>query len=171
MSHLWKALDFKASEFFSIDLLAAVGGAVGGVLLALHHPALVTTALPTLAGLVGVIIGAVLAGVAIQSAFMDERFLAKVNRIDRDPVRYMAPFLFTAVLGVVAALALTFLALTTSTAPGWWRGLIGGVAGFFSLYALVSLIPGLDTLVQFIGLKAEAAKIEDEVTPRRAQGR
>jgi hypothetical protein len=34
---------------------------------------------------------------------------------------------------------------------------ITGAAGLFSLYSLVSLAPGLDTLVQLIGLKSLAA--------------
>lgn len=162
MAHLRKALDFKASEFLKIDLLAGLLGAAGGALLGSLRPQLLPTGLPVLAGLVGVIIGAVLAGAAIQSAFMDEKFLAKVHRIGRNPVTYLAPFLFTAVLGVCAALAVTVLAFTSVTAPTWWVGTISGTAGFFSLYTVVSLIPGLDTLVQFIGLKSLAAQVPDE---------
>lgn len=162
MAHLRKALDFKASEFLKIDLLAGLLGGAGGALLGTLRPELLSSGLPTLAGLVGVVIGAVLAGAAIQSAFMDEKFLAKVHRIGRDPVTYLAPFLFTAVLGVFAALAVTALAFTSITAPGWWLGTISGVAGFFSVYTVVSLIPGLDTLVQFIGLKSLAAQVPDE---------
>lgn len=171
MGYLAKALDFRASELLSIDLLAAVGGGVGGALLGIHHPQLVASGLGTLSGLVGVIIGAVLAGAAIQAAFMDERFLAKVHRIGRDPVRYLAPFLFTAVLGVAAAVALTALAMTSVTAPGWWRGTITGLTGFLSLYTLVSLLPGLSTLVQFIGLKSLAAQVPDDAQTPHAQGR
>lgn len=171
MGKLAKALDFRASELLGVDLFAAVAGGVGGALLGIYRPALVASGVGTVAGLVGVIIGAVLAGAAIQAAFMDERFLAKVHRINRDPVRYLAPFLFTAVLGVLAAVALILLAVTSATAPAWWRGTIAGVSGFLALYALVSLIPGLSTLVQFIGLKSEAAQVQDEVTPRLAQGR
>lgn len=170
MGQLRKALDFRASELLGIDLLAAVGGGVGGAVLGIHHPQLVAESVSTVAGLVGVIIGAVLAGAAIQSAFMDERFLAKVHRIGRDPVAYLAPFLFTAVLGVLAAVALVLLATTAVTAPAWWRGVVTAGAGFLSLYTLVSLVPALDTLVQFIGLRSLASQIPDEATPK-AQGR
>lgn len=171
MSHLRKALDFRASELLGIDLLAGLGGAVGGALLGIYRPQLVASGLPTLSGLVGVIIGAVLAGAAIQSAFMDEKFLTKVHRIGRDPVTYLAPFLFTAVLGVCAAIALAGLAFTSVSAPDWWRGVITGAAGLFSLYTLVSLIPGLDTLVQFIGLKSLAAQVPDEAVQPKVQNR
>lgn len=175
LKHLRQAVDFKASELLGFDLLLAAGGAVGGTLLAVHRPELVTQGIAVVAGLVGVVIGAVLAGVAVQAAFMDEAFLRKVARIGRTPVHYLAPFLFTAALGVLAALGLVVLAFTSVTADVWFRGVAGGLVGFAATYTLASLLNGLDTLVQFIDLKAEAAAVPDETAdvrqlPRREQG-
>ena len=36
---------------------------------------------------------------------MDQVFLRKLKAINKEPIRYLAPFIFTAVLGVSAALA------------------------------------------------------------------
>jgi hypothetical protein len=127
-----------------------------------HRPALVATGLPVVAGLVGVVIGAVLAGVAVQAAFMDGAFLRKVARIGRTPVYYLAPFLFTATLGVLASLSVTVLAFTSLTAEAWFRGAAAGTVGFTAVYTLASLLHGLDTLVQFIDLKG---------VPRRSRTR
>lgn len=167
MKHLRSAIDFKASELLGFDLLLAVGGAVGGVLLGLRRPELVANNVGTMATLLTAIIGAVLAGVAIQAAFMDQAFLQRLAAISREPVRYLAPFIFTAVLGVFASLSLVLLGLTSTTALPAWRGIITGAAGFLSVYTLASLLPALDTLVQFIGLKAEAAAVE--VAPGQAR--
>jgi hypothetical protein len=163
MKHLRQAIDFKASELLSFDLLLAVGGAVGGTILGLRLPRLLGNGLPVAAGLVGVVIGAVLAGVAVQAAFMDQAFLRKVAKIGREPVFYLAPFLFTATLGVLAALGVLVLSFTTVTAASWWRGTAAGVTGFLTVYTLTSLLNGLDNLVQFVGLKALAAEVADDL--------
>ncbi len=164
MKHLRQAIDFKASELLQFDLLLAAGGAVGGALLGVKRPQLLWDNVDTAATLVTAVIGAVLAGVAIQAAFMDQSFLRRTARIGRDPVRYLAPFIFSTVLGVLAALSLLVLSLTTVSAATAWRGTIAGVSGFLSVYTLASLLNGLDTLVQFIGLKADAAALPDEST-------
>jgi NAD/NADP transhydrogenase beta subunit len=107
-SSLRDALDFRLfSEVLKYDLYIALAGLVGGVLAEVKS----ITALPLLiavaAGLVGVIIGAVIAGVAVLAAFMDQSFLRKLKAINREPVRYLAPFIFTAVIGVIASLTVT----------------------------------------------------------------
>ncbi len=79
-------------------------------------------------------------------------------------MRYLAPFIFTAVLGVLASLALLALGLTATTALPAWRGTIGATAGLLTVWTLASLLPALDTLVQFISLKSEAAALPEETS-------
>src|SRR5688572_22999140 len=104
MRHLFRALDFHLSELLRIDLGLGVLGGGGAIWLALNHPQRVATSLSLSQSLVGVILGAVVAGVSIQAAFFDPSFIRKIRAIGRDPVHYMAPFLFTVVLGVAAML-------------------------------------------------------------------
>lgn len=163
-SSLREALDFRLfSELLRYDLYIALVGGAGGVVAEVKS----ITALPLLislaAGLVGVIIGAVIAGVAVLAAFMDQVFLRKLKAINREPVRYLAPFIFTAVLGVIAALAVLVVAAVPSEAPGWLRGIAGGLAGFFVTWTITSLLPDLKMLVDFVGLKMDATDVPDDV--------
>jgi uncharacterized membrane protein (UPF0136 family) len=41
-------------------------------------------------------------------------------------------------------------------------GTVGGLTGFFSIWAISSLIYGLDSLVQFTNLKMDAAEVPDD---------
>ena len=172
-SSLRDALDFRLfSEVLKYDLYIALAGLVGGVLAEVKS----ITALPLLiavaAGLVGVIIGAVIAGVAVLAAFMDQSFLRKLKAINREPVRYLAPFIFTAVIGVIASLTILVVAAIPPDAPVWLRGTAGGLAGFFVTWTITSLLPDLKMLVDFVGLKMDATDVPDDVgvpqpAPRR----
>ncbi|SUE16619.1 Uncharacterised protein [Rhodococcus gordoniae] len=160
---LRQALDFKLSEILRFDfLLAGIGGVAVGVL-AWHRPELVIANSPWLAGAVGVIIGAVVAGISVQVAFLDQPFLRKLRAIQVNPVKYIAPFLFTAVLGVVAVLVLIAMSSFTPTAPRVVFSVVSLVGGFLGLWTVLSLVAGLDTLVQFVHLKVDALDVPDDI--------
>lgn len=166
LSHLRSALDFRASELLGLDSLLAVAGAVGGALVAVKLPTALEGAVSVVAGIVGVVIGAVLAGAAILAAFLDQSFLRKIAAVGREPVYFIAPFLFSATLGTFASLVLIVAAFTTPTAPTWFWGCLGGFGGFFTIYTVASLLPALNTLVQFLALRADAAQIPDDFHTR-----
>jgi hypothetical protein len=113
------------------------------------------------AGHVRPIIGTVIAGVAIQTAFMDQSFLRKIRAIDRNPVTYLSPFLFTAVIAIFAMVGIIILSTLSAKSPAALLGTISGLAGFFSIWAIISLLYCLTTLVQFMGLKVDALDVPD----------
>lgn len=161
MRHLFRALDFHLSEILRVDLAAGVIGCGAAIWLAINHPERVPQVLTIGQSLVGVILGAVVAGVSIQVAFLDASFLRKLRAINRSPVRYIAPFLFTVVLGVVAMLVLLTLSAMNAEGPAYVT--ISAIAGLLTVWAVASLIPGLDTLVQFVGLKLDALEVPEVV--------
>ncbi|OIQ85134.1 hypothetical protein GALL_330280 [mine drainage metagenome] len=170
LSGLRGALDLQVSELLRVDFAFGVVGACAGVVLAIVAPARLIASVGILTGLVGVIIGAVIASVSIQVALFDQTFLRKLRAIGREPTRYMAPFLFTVVLGVVAMIGLIVLGSMTVTTPTAVLALVGGATGLFSVWTIVSPLPLLDSLVQFIQLKMDALDVPDDVDikPRRS---
>ncbi|MGI5285135.1 hypothetical protein ACQEVF_17625 [Nonomuraea polychroma] len=168
LQHLWRALDFKLSEILQADFVVALLAGTGAVVLSLVSPEALLRAVPVAAGLVGVVIGAVLAGVAVQAAFMDQAFLRKLRAIGKDPNHYLAPFLFTGVTGVFGMLAL--LPLATMSKDTWpaLLSITAAVASFFTVWSLTSILHGLAMLVQFVGLKMDAVDVPDDIdVPRR----
>lgn len=161
--HLWRAIDLKLSEILQLDFLIGLFGGAGAVTAALLAPAALLNTLGVASQVMGVVVGAVIAGVSIQAAFFDQSFLRKLRAIGRDPVRYLAPFLFTAVLGVVAMLGMLVLSTLTATTRVPVLAVIGGLTGFLTVWALASVLPCLATLVQFIGLKMDALDVPDDI--------
>ncbi len=162
LTHLSKALDFRPNEILRADLFLGVAGGAGATVLALITPSALLRSVTIAAGLVGVIIGTVVAGVAIQTAFMDQSFLRKLRAINRDPIRYLAPFLFTAVLAILAMAGLTILSTFSVKSPAAILATISGLVGLFSIWAIISLLYCLTTLVQFMGLKVDALDVPDD---------
>ncbi|MDX6308437.1 MAG: hypothetical protein QOI06_1483 [Nocardioidaceae bacterium] len=170
MRHLWGALrDLTMGELLQIDFWLALLGGAGALALALNEPSQALAPVGVASQVVGVIIGAVIAGVAIQVAFLDQPFLRKLRAINRDPIRYLAPFLFTTVIGVFALLGLMVVAAMTPDTPSWALVPAITVTAFFSVWSVASLLPGLATLVQFVGLRQDALDLPDDVdiTPAR----
>ena len=172
--HLWRAIDLKLSELLQLDLWIGLAGCAGAVTAALVAPTALLSTLGVASQVMGIVVGAVIAGVSIQAAFFDQAFLRKLRAINRDPVAYLAPFLFTAVIGVAAMLGMLVLsALTASTIPAV-LAIIGGLTGLLTVWALASILPCLATLVQFIGLKMDALDVPDDIDvqirPKRAAG-
>lgn len=166
---LWDALDFKLSEILRYDLFIGVVGAGAGITLAVVNPDALMRTVPVTASLVGVVIGAVLAGVAVQAAFMDQVFLRKIRAINRDPVRYLAPFLFTGAAGVVAMLLMVVMAAMSKDTNVAVLAITGGLTGGACTWSLASVLPCLSTMVQFLGLKMDALDVPDDIdVPRQA---
>jgi hypothetical protein len=164
MGHLWDALKrMTLGELLQIDFWIGLAGGVGGLVLGLRHPTNLLGAVDVVAGVVGVVIGAVIAGVAIQSAFLDQSFLRKLRAIDRDPVTYLTPFIFTTVIGVLSLLALLVLSTVSAGAPTPLLATLGALVGLFSFWAVASLLPGMATLVQFVGLRQDAIDVPDDI--------
>ncbi|CDO31521.1 hypothetical protein [Mycolicibacterium porcinum] len=168
--HLWaavKAMDF--GDVLGIDLVIGVAGLIGGLVLGLTRPDLLVGAVSVTAGVVGAVIGAVIAATAIQTAFLDQAFLRKLRAIGRDPVTYMTPFLFTTAIGVFSLLGLLVLSTVPRTAPTWLVAPLGAIVGFFSSWAIASLLPLMGTLIQFIGLRQDAIDVPDDIHIKPAQ--
>lgn len=162
LAHLWQALRFDRGEILQLDFYLGAAGGVAGAFLAIFSPDALLRGVATDAVLLGVIIGAVVAGVAILAAFMDQSFLRKLAAIQRDPVRYLAPFLFTAVLGVFASLSLITLSVMSDQSPRVLLAIFGFVTSYLSVWAIASLLPCLSMIVQFMGLKTDALEVPDE---------
>lgn len=168
LRHLWQALDFKLSEVLQLDFALGALAGVSAFVMAWVEPEALLRTVPVAAGLVGVILGAVLAGVAVQAAFMDQPFLRKLRAINRDPVHYLAPFLFTGAIGVFGMLGLVVLSAASKDTYVVVLGVVGSVSGFFTVWSMASILHCLAMLVQFVGLKMDAIDIPDNIDiPRR----
>ncbi|WP_139794576.1 hypothetical protein [Prescottella equi] len=150
-------------DVLQLDFWIGVAGFIGGLVLGLKYPDRLAASVSVVAGVVGVVIGAVIAGAAIQAAFLDQSFLRKLRAINRDPVTYLTPFLFTTVIGVFALLGLVILSTVPPTAPSWFLGTLGAWVGLFSFWSVASLLPGIATLVQFVGLRQDALEVPDDI--------
>jgi hypothetical protein len=163
LRHLWDALDLRLSEVLQSDIVVGIAGGVTSLLLALKAPSALLRGVPIAAGLVGVVIGAVLAGVAVQTAFLDQAFLRKVRAIGRDPVRHVAPFLFTATIGVFSMLGILVLAVLEPSSNVWILATFGSVTGFLTVWTMTSLLSCLAGLVQFLHLRVDAIDVPDDI--------
>ncbi|BDD82215.1 hypothetical protein TPB0596_19780 [Tsukamurella pulmonis] len=161
--HLWNAIArMPLHDLLRIDFFAGLLGLAGGIWAGLMSPARLISAAPVVGTVVGVVLGAVVAGISVQSAFLDQSFLRKIRAIKSDPVDYILPFIFTASIGVIALAGSVILAAMSKDD---WRPLlavIGGVVGLFSFWSIASILPGLGTLIQFIGLRQDALDIPDD---------
>lgn len=153
----------RLGEVLQLDFWLGILGGAGFFALGYFAPARFFGVVAATTELVGVVLGAVLAAVAVLVAFYDQPFLRKLRRIGRDPVRYLGPFLFTLVTGVIAMLGLLVLAALDKSDPRLLLGGIGLVVGFFAVWTLASLLPLMATLVQFINLKVDALDVPDDV--------
>lgn len=151
-------------SFRQFDFLVALVVALGIGVHIYRRPEGLNSLLGSVGNVAGLVLGVVLAGAAIQAAFMDESFLRKVALIDRDPVRYLEPFLFTATLAAIT-LFLSFpmnLLAVSGCLPRYGAGVLGAVGSLAGMWATLSVIPCLATLVQFVGLKATAAQVHED---------
>jgi hypothetical protein len=157
---LAEALDFRLSQVLGLDLLVGLLGGGGSVWLAVEAPERLSIVIPIAATVVGIVMGAVIAAVAILAAFLDQTFLRKLRAIGREPVRYVRPFLFTSTLGLVAMMLLLVLSVLPLK-PVWLVASASGLAGTLVFWMLASVLPNLDVLVQFIALQFDASDVPD----------
>lgn len=167
---LLQELDLTLPELLRLDFLVAVCGAAGGVWIALESPATAQRTAALASQLVGVAVGAVVAGVAVMAAFMDESFLRKVRLIEKKPKRYLVPFVFTAAIGVWAFVSILVVGAIPDSAPSWLRATSSGGSAFLTVWTMASLLPCLKLLLDFVALKDDAAHVpEPGPTPIRRQ--
>jgi hypothetical protein len=160
---LIEKLDLKLHEVLKYDLGIGVLGGVGALWLAFESPKTLTTAAAPALGVVGVVIGAVVAGMAVIAAFMDGVFLRKIHRIGHRAGRYVAPFASTAMIGVAAAIALIVLIALPSHPPKWLFVTTAGLSGLLTVWTVASVWPLLSMTLDFVGLKSDAADVPDTV--------
>ncbi|MFC7529114.1 hypothetical protein [Actinoplanes sp. GCM10030250] len=163
MRDLWSAMDFRFSEVLRFDLCWALAAGFGGLATALITPAAMIRTVPIAASLVGVVVGAVIAGIAVQTAFMDQAFLRKIKAIGRDPARYIAPFLFTAFVGIIAMLSMLVLSAMSAKTLQPILAIACFISSFLTVWTMGSLLQALSTLVQFIHLKVDALDVPDDI--------
>lgn len=162
---------FPLEEVLRLDLLLGLAGGVGAVLLEVNSPGTMDQLRAAAIAAVGIVVGAVIGGVAIMGAFLDQSFLRKLKAIGREPVYYMAPFLFTAWLGIVSILLLLILSGLPPSTPQAVSAAAAGLTGLGVVWTLSSVFWDLDMLVQFVGLQHDAADVEERDLPKSIDGR
>lgn len=170
-SELRQALDLSLSEILRADLGVGVVGGVAGLVVALVAPGRLAAPTNLMVQAVGVVLGAVVAALAILAALLDQPFLRKLRAIGRHPRRYLQPFVFTAVIGVTALVLLVVLGTMSEHLPPAVLAPVATFAGLFGFWTIASPIPLLATLLDFVALKNDALDVPDDVDiPRRATG-
>lgn len=157
------AIDIRLHEVLRhADFYVGLVGAALTLWLSITHPESLAGLAGTASAVVSVVVGAVLAGLAIISAFMDQAFLRKLKAIGKEPIRYMAPFIFTVWLGLWAILLVLVVAALPLTTPQWLLSSVATLAGGASFWGVASVVPDLKMLVDFVGLQVDAADIPDD---------
>ena len=155
--------EFRLDEVIGWDLAVAAlfTGASLWVSTGLNQPDRLIAAAPAALGLLGVIVGAVLAALTILGALMQPELLRNLQAIDKKPGRYLAPFVFTALIGIAGMLVgLTLATLTTDDTP-WLVAALGAATAGLCVWALASLVRCLGMVLQFVELLQESAVAGD----------
>lgn len=142
---------------------AGVGliGAIGGGLLAASDRNDLMAVIAVVLTVVSLVVAAVISGATVLAAFMDQPFLRKLAAIGKRPGYFLAPLVFTALIGIAAAFSLlVWMAILDGPTVG--VVLAGGFSGFFACWALASLIPDLVIIAELAEIKATAAGIPDD---------
>ncbi|MDX3118582.1 hypothetical protein [Streptomyces scabiei] len=164
---VFRAIKFEPKEFWLLEWVLTIIGIGGGAWVGWSEPHLTERIVVASSALVGVIVGAVVAGMAIQSAGFDQEFLRKLSRLKRatseqkDAVYYLTPFLYTAMAGVFSMISILTWSAIPDSAPSWLRGCAGMLTGGLLMNTFVSLIPGLNMLVVFLRIVQASASVPD----------
>lgn len=150
--------------FWTWEFGVAVIGGFGAAFLAYYLPSRLSSQTTFLESLDAAIMGAVIAAIAIVSAFMDESFIRKIHDIGKNPLRYVAPFMFTVLLAVVSLLTFFVNGVMPDAIPQWVRVFLGFFTVGFSIWTMMSLVANLWTFAEFIGLRSDAAEVPDRHT-------
>jgi hypothetical protein len=112
--------------------------------------------------MVGVIIGAVFAILAMITRACDNTFLRKARKARILPItNYLWPFFTIIAMGVLSTIFLLIVAGITEDAPTILRMMAGSAAGFCILWTLASLLPALGALVVFTRLIEKTSGISE----------
>lgn len=161
MRHLWAAVKPDIRELFQIDFYLGLGAMIGAAALEIvNHEAILRARVPAVIAVAAVTASAVIAVVVLACSF-DAAFLRKLAAIGANPVRYLAPLLQTTVLGTAGMLLLIAAAAVPAPACPAVRAIVAGCTGAVAVWAVASVLPALSTLVQFLGLRYDAASVDD----------
>ena len=155
---------FELGEVFGWDLYVAVLFAAGALWVAtgLNQPDKLIAAAPALLAVLGVIVGSVIAALTILAAFMQPSLLRNLDAIGKGPERYLAPFVFTALIGIVGLLAGLVFSVLGVDDPNWLTATAATVSVFFCVWSLASLVRCLSMVLQFAELLKQSALIEGQ---------
>lgn len=161
MGPLWAAVKPERRELFQIDFYLGLGAMCGAATLEIvNHEAILRARIPAVIAVAAVTASAVIAVVVLSCSF-DAAFLRKLAAIGANPVRYLAPLLQTTVLGTAGMLLLIAAAAVPAPASLAVRAVVAGCTGAVAVWAVASVLPALSTLVQFLGLRYDAASVDD----------
>lgn len=141
--------------------VSALAGAAGGAWLGHDCTLPMEPVVRVAAALFGVIIGSVLAALAMITRACDTAFLKKAKKAGILPIsEYLWPFFTTIALGVLSAVSLLVVSAIPVDASTDLRMALGALTGFLVFWTLASLLPALGALVVFTRLIERAAEIE-----------
>jgi hypothetical protein len=154
----WRYARFHPRQIWWGEYALALLGGVGGGLVGYGRPRDVSDIVAITAALVGIVVGGVVAGMAILAAGLDTPFLVKLNKLGIESERYLSPFLGTTAIGIAAIIASVSWVALADVGNCFVRTALGAGSGGLTLWALGSLVPALGTLVQFVGLRQESTE-------------
>lgn len=150
------------SSWSIITLIVALAGAAGGAWLEHNNSAQIDSVTRVAASMIGIIIGAIVGGLAMMTRALDTQLLRKLKEIGQTPVaKFFSPFLTVILFGVLAGILLLALSGASSCMDTTWKTILGGAAGFFTLCTLAGLLPALGSLISYVALLEEAAQVPD----------
>ena len=162
-----EAIRGSRRRVLGLDFIVGLLGAVGGVWIGIASPGSFEDTVSLAMEAIGiVIVSAVITG-AVVAVIPDHTLLRKLRLMNREPVRLLAPFVFTAALGILAAIITLVLAAVRTSRQTWARVVFSGLSGLTVAWTLASVIPALKALVEFTRLKDAAAQLPDELAPLR----
>lgn len=152
----WRWAAFRPSDLWWGEWAAVVLGATGGALVATREPGVTNDVVAAASALAGVVIGGVLAGMAILTSGLDTEFLSKLGKSNVQAQMYLSPFLRTSIVSILAEASLFVWAAVASGGPTI-MAVFGGLSGALVLWSISTLVPALGTLVYFVGLRQDGA--------------
>jgi len=152
-SSYFKKINLNLRYWWWGSVVALVAGAVGGGLVAYHRRPHLGSPIQISASLAGLVVGALIAGLAIMAKSYDSEFLKSLDRVNGGPVsQYFSPFITTATIGILAILSILAYTIIPVDFAAVWRTVVGAFAGGLTLLTLSGLAGAFGTLIQFIDI-------------------
>lgn len=150
-------------KYWSIfELVVALAGGAGGAWLEYSKSAHIDSVTRVAASMIGIIIGAIVGGLAMMTRALDTQLLKKLQRIGETPVaKFFSPFLTVIFVGVLAGIFLLLISALPECLPTGLRTTIGAATGFLTLLTLSGLLPALGSLIAYVDLLEDAARVPD----------